>query len=349
MSILQSDKMEFTFLFPENIAPHFSCCLMQGLHQLGHKINCNINPVGKGSSHGLAPPFSQTGADFINVTSNWTGGKLVVDVSNGIGSSPNAILEFAKTSKVVLINMNDSANWSDYTDNFVAFSAHCNKYAKRRGRILPIGFGLSQDVINLSNSLIDAKKSDSVLKNFRPSENQSVRNVLDLIFVPKLRGILPVNERFSSPEQYAKDLASHQAVLAYGGDLYSDLRINPFFKERDVHNRLNFIGLPPHPVVLRFDSWRFYESALFAACPITLDFDMYGLMLPNNPSAYVHYLPVDLCNIDAFISELKKSIAGDPDYLINIGRNARNWVLDNYSPTAMAKEFIDGMIRLNFI
>jgi hypothetical protein len=60
--------MEFTFFFPEQIASHFACCLMQGLHQLGHKVNCNINPAEKGDSHGLAPPFSRMSANFVNRT-----------------------------------------------------------------------------------------------------------------------------------------------------------------------------------------------------------------------------------------------------------------------------------------
>lgn len=156
-----------------------------------------------------------------------------------------------------------------------------------------------------------------------------------------------MEERFSAPDQYARDLASYQAVLAYCGDLYTDLRLNPFFKERDVHRRLEFLSLPPHPVVLRFDSWRFYEAALFAACPITLDFDVYGLKLPSNPSPYREYLPVDLANVDALVANVKNALADDPDYLIGLGKQARRWVLEHYSPVAIARQFLDDLRERN--
>jgi hypothetical protein len=339
--------MEFTFLFPEEAASHFACCLMQGLHQLGHTINANVNPGEKGDSHGLAPPFSRMSASFINRTSSLSGGKLVVDVSAGIGRSPEKVLEVAKTSRVALINMSDSANWADYSDDFIVFSAHSNTNATRRGTTVPIGFGLSQDIIDFSNDFVGVEKTRGALKNYRPSESQSIRNVLDLIFVPKLRQLMPVEERFSPPDQYARDLASYQAVLSYCGDLYTDLRLNPFFKERDTHNRLAFLALPPHPVVLRFDSWRFYEAALFGACPITLDFDIYGLTLPSIPKPYVEYLPVDLANIDTFIGGLKKSLADDPNYIVEIGKRARRWVIEHYSPRALAEHFLDALRERN--
>lgn len=179
--------MEFTFFFPEEVASHFACCLMQGLHKLGHKINCNINPAEKGDSHGLAPPFSRMSAKFINRTESLLGGKLVVDVSAGVGRSPDKVLEVAKSSRVALINMSDSANWADYSDDFIAFSAHSNVNARRRGTIVPIGFGLSQDIIDFSSDFVESEKTRRVLKNCRPSEAQAIRNVLDLIFVPKLR------------------------------------------------------------------------------------------------------------------------------------------------------------------
>jgi hypothetical protein len=243
--------------------------------------------------------------------------------------------------------MYDSSNFRDYDENFLVFSAHYNKLAKRFGRIFPIGFGVSQDAIEASNGFQYSNRDGEILRNFRPSSVQSVRNSLDLILIPRLRKYFEINETISNHEQYISDLKRHKAVLAYGGEIYKDLRSNPFFEGNQAYE---FKELPSEGIaILRFDSWRYYEAALFGACPITLDFEVYGLDTSANPEPWKEYIPIDFLEIESTVSRIIESSTIDPMFFEKIGKNARDWVLNSHSPLAMAKRFLSTMESEGFL
>jgi hypothetical protein len=161
--------MEFSFFFPtRKTGHHVLGCLMQGLLQLGHKVYSNI-PVKKIRSTGICPPFSSLHCDDVEITSDLSKGHLIVDAFDGLGQFAQSLSDSAKRNKIVLVNMSDAVNWVDYDDNFLVFAGHFNKLAQRNGRIFPIGFGISQEVIELSNQYELAERVDGILRNFRPS------------------------------------------------------------------------------------------------------------------------------------------------------------------------------------
>lgn len=90
-------------------------------------------------------------------------------------------------------------------------------------------------------------------------------------------------------------------------------------------------------VVLRWDSWRFFEAAVMGCAPIHLDFEKYGMSLPVNPTPWEHYIPVDMANVSNLAGRLQSSLSVDPDFIKRIGMNARRWVIDNYSPKTQAQ------------
>jgi len=334
-------KMEFSFFFPTNDrgGTHLLGCLMQGLYQLGHKIYSNI-PVQEFRSNGIYPPFKGLFTDDIEITSDMSRGHLIVNSYNGLGSFLRPLVNSARKNKIVLVDMNDSSNFRDYDDNFLVFKTHFNKFALRQGRIHPIGFGVSQEAINASGSYQIHKRENDILRNFRPSGEQSVRDSLDLILIPKLKMHFSVNENISTQNQYLIDLLTHRAVLAYGGLIYKDLRLNPYFLGEKIYQ---FKELASEPVILRFDSWRYYESALFGACPISLDFERYGLDTSANPVPWKEYVPIDFSQINETVSRILVSLNDDPMFFENIGSNARDWILKNHSPKSMAQRLLDTM------
>ena len=319
---------------------------MQGLLKLGHKIYSNV-PVQEFVSNGIYPPFSSLLIDQVGVTSDMSRGHLIVDFFNGLGSYHDHLIDSAKRNKIVLVDMYDSSNFRDYDENFLVFSAHYNTLAQRFGRIFPIGFGVSQEAIEASNEFQYGVRDGKILRNFRPSLVQSVRNSLDLILIPKLKKHFEISEVITSHDQYVSDLQKYKAVLAYGGEIYKDLRLNSFFLGNKAYE---FKKLPSDiPVILRFDSWRYYEAALFGACPITLDFQIYGLETSANPEPWKEYIPIDFSEIDKTVSRIVESYGIDPMFFEKIGKNARDWVLKNHSPLGVAKRFLNRMESEGFL
>jgi len=336
--------VEFSFFFPTDVrgGEHITGCLMQGLHLLGHKIYSNLDPA-KFSSNGIETPFSSLFYDAVEITSDLSRGHLIVDYFNGFGKYSDYLIESSKKNRIVLLDMNDNSNFRDYHENFLVFSVHFNRLARRRGRIFPIGFGVSQEAIELSKRYEMMGERNGILLNFRPSDRQSVRNSLDLALVPNLNKYFSVNTKFSQGDLYLNDLVSHKAVLAYGGDFYKDLRLNSYFMREGKNQAHDFEYLVEESVILRFDSWRFYETALFGACPISLDLDRYGLDTSFNPKPWKEYIPIDFADIGSTALELVAHHHRDPLYFDGIGRNARDWVLAHHSPEALAKRILSIM------
>jgi hypothetical protein len=339
--------MEFSFFFPtkDRGGSHIVGCLMQGLQLLGHKIYSNA-PMTEFKSHGIFPPFSRLMSEDIQITSDLSRGHLIVDAFNGLGDFEKSLKNSARNNKIVLLDMNDGCNLRDYDDNFLVFITHFNKLALRGGKIFPIGFGLSEEAIQLAGQHIFSERKKDILRNFRPSNNQSVRNGLDLSLLPLLRDHFMITESFSDPDQYIRDLLTHKAVLAYGGDLYKDLRQNEYFAS---FKDLVFKEIASEPVVLRFDSWRFYEAALFGCCPISLDFDRYGLETSANPMAWSEYIPIDFSRIETTTSRIVEEVSKDSFFLEKIGLNARKWVINNHSPRATAMRVLETMTQHQFL
>ncbi len=341
--------MEFSFFFPTNQTGHHVLgCLMQGLLQLGHKVFSNM-PVNKIQSTGIGPPFSKFYSEDIELSSDLTRGRLIVDASNGLGPFTKTLTDAAKRNKIVLVNMDDSVGWTDYDDKFLVFAGHFNKFAKRNGKIFPIGFGVSQEAIELSNTYQRTKRVGGILRNFRPSFDQPVRDCLDLSLIPKLEKYFFIKDEITSQEQYIQDLKSYKACLAYCGSFYRDVRPNTWFLANFKVKNLNFREIVNEPVILRFDSWRYYEASLFGACPITLDFERYGLDTSANPIAWKEYIPIIFSDLEENILKICTASNDDPLFFEKIGENARNWVLAKHSPKAVAERVISTMRAEGFL
>jgi hypothetical protein len=66
-------------------------------------------------------------------------------------------------------------------------------------------------------------------------------------------------------------------------------------------------------------------------CVVHVDFDKYGCQLPVMPQNKIHYLGIDLDNLEDF----EASIC-DKALLEHIAENGKKFVLQHYSPEAVA-------------
>jgi hypothetical protein len=93
----------------------------------------------------------------------------------------------------------------------------------------------------------------------------------------------------------------------------------------------------PRPLrVISGDSFRFWESLACGTMPMQVDFEHYGLKMPEQPRPFKHYLPVRLDDISGSAVRIKKILGRIPAF----ASEAREWALSNYSPTVSANRVL---------
>lgn len=221
------------------------------------------------------------------------------------------------------------------------FCAHENSFRQVGTNRLPIAFGISSAMLKKSFACIGStKKDDVILKSFRPSLRQDVRACLDLALLPQLERRFTVKHQHAGCGKWADDyyrlLASSACSLAYGGLFLQDIAGNDYFFDRTRGlEYFSQVRQERETVVLRWDSWRFWESLAFGCATIHLDFHKYGLKLPVMPENWKQYIGIDLANIHADVERLHD----ERDRLPEIAEAGRRWALEHYSPVAVARRF----------
>ena len=103
---------------------------------------------------------------------------------------------------------------------------------------------------------------------------------------------MPIKHLNLPPGQYIKALTSSAICLAYGGDFYSPLSGNTWFEKNQPElYKLHSFAHVESSALLRWDSWRFWESLAAGCVTVHLDFDSCGFNLPEMPKAWEHYVP----------------------------------------------------------
>jgi hypothetical protein len=181
-----------------------------------------------------------------------------------------------------------------------------------------------------------------VLRNFRATLSQSVRALLDMSFVPDLEKHLDIDRTDYGPKPYLNAILNSQICLAYGGDFYAPIAANSWFKKNDsdLANMHSFERLDAPALVQRWDSFRLWESFAAGCLTVHLDFEKYGFALPEMPTAWKHYVPIDLDNIADSATELmdRENEWGE------IAANGRAWAITHYAPKPTAIRVLSEMI-----
>ena len=348
--------MVFNFYFTSKKISHTTACLIQGLNELGHEIHANYIPEFS-ASNGICAAFSVYKPNYIKLLKEFESELVIVDCAFGFSEHQlNELNDLSKSKKIVVINMNDSVNFLPQPPHFYIFHGHYNTILPRKGRTFPMAFGLSKEIIDYANNSNNLPRHLSILHNFRPSENQHVRLSLMLSLLPNLRKYFKINSHISDPADYPTQLLTHQAVFCYGGSFYADYKFNDkivaaataegWLIHYEFENTLKDCS---DAVVFRFDSWRLYEAAIFGAAPITLNFEKYGLETGANPRPWIEYIPIEFDKVESLALEILNRLKEDPEFLIKVGQNARRWVIENHSPVATVKRFIQKLEEINIL
>ena len=309
---------------------HNAGCLVEGLLELGIPARLSAaaftsRPVsmplaGVDTSAMVSPPF----ADF---------SAYVVDISHTNSVTP---FEGIDQNRLIYLNQSDVATFCDTPKNTPMFVTHENRFLSKGGRRLPLAFGLAKSLIAATEQRpAFSTRKRQALRNFRPTLNQSVRALLDLTFIPRLESHMPVDRRILSPAAYVEGLLTSAVCLAYGGGFYNPIIDNPWFAKNapDLIATHTFARMDGSAFVLRWDSWRFWESLAAGCVTVHLDFEKYGLALPVMPKAWEHYVPIDLDDVAGSVEALMDR-AGEWEAIAERGRA---WAIEHYAPAPTAQ------------
>lgn len=242
------------------------------------------------------------------------------------------------------LNQNDVGIFSRVPDPHLLFVTHDSRFASKGGQRVPIAFGLSEGLIRATEARKPfAQRTPRALRNFRASMNQSLRAMLDLSYVPRLGRHLPIDRTIYEPGPYLAALLDAPVCLAYGGDFYSPLMENPWFAQHqsaqaEMHR---FERLDAPAIVMRWDSWRLWESFAAGCVTVHVDFAKYGFALPVMPEPWVHYAPIDLDDIDGSVTQLMDR---RHDWE-SIAEQGRAWAIAHYAPKPTTIRVLSDMLR----
>jgi hypothetical protein len=352
-----------TVTAPSGILSNALLHIVQGLEQLGVDVYTDIDfrpgrRDGSGNEGGLNifPPYSVIKPTRFRTSKDLSHGFLFIDLTFGNPSDWGALMEELAVRPVIFFNMNDNCTLMDYPPQWIVFSANHSKHAQKAGRQFPFSLGVSADLLAVieERSLLTRPRNGKILRNFRPSGNQNVRDVLDLALVPRLSKFFTVDRSFGSGlESYLDSISSSSAILAYGGQLVFDYfesdadtvaekGAQPSPRETKHCSFQHFRG----PVeILRWDGWRFYEACAFGCCPLQLDFEKYGFSLPKPPIPWKEYIPIDLEEVSFLPLRLANEISNRPDLFSSIGSAAQQWLLENASPVSLARFVLETIVE----
>ena len=232
---------------------------------------------------------------------------------------------------------------------------HFNARFNYGRNVRPWAFGLS-------NRITDALKTDlpfkgrerTILCNYRTFH--PVRKAAERRFIPLLRSLYHVDRTVDSPPSSASEdhllweqsgrrhysayyerMLRSAACSAFGGYFVPAISVSVDSPaQRIVHKAASSLGLRTRTVA-QFDSWRFWESLAAGCVTFHVDLEKYGCRLPVMPENGKHYVGVDFRRP----AETARQVLDGTINLENIAAEGQRWVLDHYSPAAVARRFLE--------
>lgn len=323
------------FLSDSSTFSYAATCLADGLNQLGIPIRANIDyhdPLISDFAFAASPP-PESSEDVAGV---------VVNILETMPLHNQLVRFIPPHPRTVIHCMHDNSGEICFPE-LTAFCTHESNLRDVAGRRIPIAFGISSAMLRQSQLLLTdpSRRNRCFLANFRPSEGQSLRASLDLAFIPSLKEYFEVDTNLVGTGRWGDDYYRHLVhqfgCLAYGGFFSQDLLRNDWFRSIEPLNTfLRHTRYHQDTVVLRWDSWRFWESLAFGCVTVHLDFERYGFALPVMPENWKHYIGLNMADLRRDVERLHT----ERERLPEIAHEGRKWALQHYSPVAVARRFM---------
>ncbi|MBF0309788.1 MAG: glycosyltransferase family 1 protein [Magnetococcales bacterium] len=308
---------------------HAALALAAGLARRGFPLYSNI----------LSPTFT-------NRSIHAVGECVYIFAISVVSPELVKIVEAYPTPHKLILCMADNVNDLFPESDILCLVSHENRFLKITGNRYPWPFGLSAETERRTRAIPQGPARRPVLlRNFRPSLSQGLRHALDLSFVPLLERHFTVDRNLSPStgnlqesdhfqEEHFARLESSLGCLAYGGDFFVDYTKSPYF--RNMRAKFANFRFEKEPVVLRWDSFRFWESLAAGCLTFHLDMEKYGFHLPDRPEGWRHYIPIDL---EDPVGCLNRLLEEKPRWA-EIRENGREWALARYGVDGVAERFL---------
>lgn len=287
---------------------------------------------------------------------------------------PGDVLRPDRLNKVVLIDTNDgwqTQMWRPECRKMdLVFRTKLNRMCTYPENVRPWVLGYGSRVERMASQAPEfVKRKRVVLDNFGYSHPwpHTVRDWARERVYPRLKTYIPVEEKTATTctpsdgswnwmmhqqcarrhnPAYYEDLCNVQVVSCFCGDWFpqwprdcrrlcgggskADLRRKIWWS---IHRLMR-----GSPRAIQWDSWRFWETLVCGAVPLTTNLGEAGVTLPHMPEPDVHYISCDLhghVNPNVFEASRLQCIA----------ENGRKWAVQNYSPKASAKRFLEEVMK----
>jgi hypothetical protein len=237
----------------------------------------------------------------------------------------------------------------------IILKSHYNRKYKYPKNFIPWQFGLTNRIIEAVHPLPFSQRKQAFLVNFRVKHqlrdylNNCIRALVEknLLWDNSINN--PATENLQGydllmwkqtygrhfPSYYNK-LSKTAACACYGG-VFALAWGNYNKYTAKVARQINeIIPLFAWDRVRQWEAWRLWEAWVAGCCVVHVDFDKYGCQLPVMPQNKVHYLGIDLNNLEDFENSVRNN-----DLLEQIAENGRNFVLQHYTPRAIATRLLE--------
>ena len=248
----------------------------------------------------------------------------------------NTLCSRSDSERIRLIYGNDDANFITFPSGISCYVPHQIRGFRKALSVHPIPWGVTLECIEEGlKGTNTTRLLGTIIQNFNSTNNQSVRESL----LAALQGYnfrsLKLDERHLQGHEYAEQLRSRQFSMAFGGLFFWPRSDYEYMRTCMSENSLKLDVFPQRDRkvgVLRWDSFRFWETMAFGCVPIQLDFDIYGFLFPETPIGWQHYVPIDLMRIGDTFDRLESMVFNDSAKIEEMSFHGRSWCLENAHP-----------------
>jgi hypothetical protein len=349
---------------------HGTVCIGEGLKALGIRFYSNVNfwlqSIDEPFLFSHDPNVTADDCDIVVINDAWWQRRFQFDKDL---FDAEHLLRKDRPYLTVFLNLSDDAPNSNFLEPGLDRFDHCFKSHLTKSSLFlpnthPFPFGLSVRILKELQNVPDfSQRNLGLLVNSRSSTygDHSLRSYIQKYLLPKIEPIIPPNTTIIMDAKdrgayhafqwaqasgrhnpgYYELLLSTTTCSSFGGYFISPFPYHSWtLTGRICRKIIAKFGWKTNRLV-QWDSWRFWEAIAAGCVPIHLDFDKYGFVLPVMPENWKHYIGIDLDDLDGSIDRIAKNLERLPE----ISAEGRSWALEHYTPVAVARRFLETVLK----